>query len=55
MPVFRGINKWILFEPDSDPSFVKGKKYKVKGEDDEAIHYFKYIYPKMLESGQVKK
>lgn len=51
----QGHKKWILFPPEYERDFAKGKQYKVKGEDDEAIHYFKYIYPKILATGLVKK
>lgn len=51
----QGHKKWILFPPTYTKEFVKGKKFKEKGEDDEAVHYFRYIYPRILESGQVEK
>ena len=51
----QGHKKWILFPPHYEKDFVKGKQFKEKKEDDEAIHYFKYIYPRILASGKVEK
>lgn len=51
----QGHKKWILFPPETDKDFAKGKEYKNKKEDDEAIHYFRYIYPRILETGKVEK
>jgi histone arginine demethylase JMJD6 len=48
--VTHGIKRWVLFEPHEDRSLVKGRKYKQKGEDDEAIHYFDYILPRVREA-----
>lgn len=50
-----GHKKWLLFPPHHSKDFVKGRKYKQKGEDDEAIHYFKTIYPRIIEGENVDK
>ena len=42
-----GVKRWVLFEPQEDRVLVKGRKYRVKGEDDEAIHYFDFILPRL--------
>lgn len=51
----QGHKKWVLFPPHFTKEQVKGKQHKEKGEDDEAIHYFRYIYPKILEHEKVEK
>jgi histone arginine demethylase JMJD6 len=45
--VTMGYKRWVLFEPKEDRMLVKAKKYRVKGEDDEAINYFDYMLPRM--------
>lgn len=45
--VTHGVKRWVLFEPNADRTLVKGRKYKNKGEDDEAIHYFDFILPRL--------
>lgn len=50
----QGHKKWVLFPPTYDKELVKGKKYKEKGADDEAIHYMRYIYPKILEEENIQ-
>lgn len=50
-----GHKKWILFPPSYTKESIKGKQYKEKGADDEAIHYFRYIYPKVLENEKIEK
>ena len=50
-----GHKKWLLFPPNYTKEFAKGKKYKQKGEDDEAIHYFKTIYPRIIEGEKSRK
>ncbi len=45
-----GVKRWVLFEPREDRILVKGRKYKKKGEDDEAIHYFDNLLPRLRES-----
>ena len=44
---FVGLKRWVLFEPHIPRHVVKGKNLKEKGEDDEAIHYFDYILPRI--------
>lgn len=51
----QGHKKWLLFPPSYTKEFVKGKKYKQKGEDDEAIHYMRYIYPQILKNENITK
>lgn len=51
----QGHKYWILFPPEEKAEVAKGKRYKYKGEDNEAIHFFHTIYPRMLEAGEVKK
>jgi histone arginine demethylase JMJD6 len=48
--VTHGYKRWILFEPKEDRKLVKGKKHRNKGEDDEAIHYFDFILPRLRRS-----
>ena len=45
----------MLFPPEVDGDVAKGKKFKKRGEDNEAIHFFDVIYPRMLKAGVVKK
>ena len=42
-----GKKRWVLFPPHVPKSVVKGSKYIYKGEDDEAIHYFTKILPRI--------
>mmetsp|Transcript_21476 Transcript_21476/g.21115 ORF Transcript_21476/g.21115 Transcript_21476/m.21115 type:complete len:282 (+) Transcript_21476:289-1134(+) len=51
----QGHKKWILFPPSFSKEVAKGKKYKEKGADDEAVHYFKYIYPQILKNENIEK
>lgn len=50
-----GHKYWILFPPEESGDLAKGKAYRKKGEDNEAIQYFHFIYPRMLKAGVVKK
>jgi histone arginine demethylase JMJD6 len=50
----QGHKKWVLFPPTYSKEFVKGKKHKEKKEDDEAIHYMRYIYPRIIEQEKVE-
>ena len=43
-----GRKRWILFEPSVPRPIARGKKYRLKGEDDEAIHYFDYLLPRII-------
>jgi histone arginine demethylase JMJD6 len=45
--VTHGIKRWVLFEPRENRALVKGRRYKHKGEDDEAINYFDFLLPRM--------
>lgn len=47
--VTTGVKRWILFEPYLAKRFVKGKDFKLKDEDDEAIDYFSLYLPRMKE------
>eukprot|EP00970_Alexandrium_tamarense_P014274 scaffold4028_cov217-Alexandrium_tamarense.AAC.3 len=42
-----GVKRWVLFPPHVPKSVVKGRKLILPGEDDEAIHYFTTILPRM--------
>ena len=42
-----GYKRWVLFEPKEDRILVKARRYREKGEDDEAIHYFDKMLPRM--------
>lgn len=50
-----GKKRWVLFPPHLSKSTVKGKGLIQKGEDDEAVHYFTTILPRIknaaLQSG----
>ena len=48
--VTMGVKRWVLFEPQEDKTLVKARKYKQKGEDDEAIHYFDFLLPRMRQA-----
>ena len=45
-----GSKRWVLFEPKEDRTLVRGKRHRKKGEDDEAIHYFDYLLPRIRAS-----
>ena len=56
-----GVKRWVLFPPHVPKSIVKGRKEILKGEDDEAVHYFTTILPRIkrravhvLESGTIQ-
>ena len=49
-----GSKRWVLFEPSVEKIVVKGRRFRQKGEDDEAIHYFDYILPRLRAAGNVK-
>jgi histone arginine demethylase JMJD6 len=51
----QGHKRWVLFPPSCTKEFVKGKKYKQKGDDDEAIHYMRYMYPQIIKNENVEK
>jgi histone arginine demethylase JMJD6 len=44
-----GHKHWVFIPPTPgiDKKFVRGKHLIQKGEDDEAIHYFDYILPRL--------
>lgn len=42
-----GVKRWVLFPPHVPKSVVKGRKLILRGEDDEAIHYFTTILPRI--------
>mmetsp|Transcript_22220 Transcript_22220/g.46473 ORF Transcript_22220/g.46473 Transcript_22220/m.46473 type:complete len:554 (+) Transcript_22220:602-2263(+) len=42
-----GAKRWVLFPPHVPKTVVKGRKLILPGEDDEAIHYFTTILPRM--------
>jgi histone arginine demethylase JMJD6 len=45
----QGFKRWILIPPSHQitKKFVRAKHLMKKGEDDEAIHYFDFIYPRL--------
>ena len=56
-----GVKRWVLFPPHISKSVVKGRRFVLRGEDDEAIHYFTTILPRvkrhvagLVESGEVE-
>lgn len=48
--VTHGAKRWVLFEPGTSKRLVKGKDLLQKGEDDEAVHYFDFILPRIKAS-----
>jgi hypothetical protein len=44
-----GHKLWVLIAPDPEltKKFVRGRHLINKGEDDEAIHYFDFILPRL--------
>lgn len=42
-----GVKRWVLFPPHVPKKVVKGRALILPGEDDEAIHYFTTILPRM--------
>lgn len=42
-----GRKRWVLFPPHVPKHVAKGKHFVRKGEDDEAIHYFMIILPRI--------
>lgn len=47
-----GKKRWVLFPPHVPKSVVKGTKQIYKGEDDEAIHYFTTILPRIKQAAK---
>ena len=45
--LLHGVKRWVLFPPHVPKGVVKGRKLILPGEDDEAIHYFTTILPRM--------
>jgi len=45
--VTHGCKRWVLFEPDVPKKVAKGKGFRNKGEDDEAVMYFDFILPRI--------
>jgi histone arginine demethylase JMJD6 len=45
----QGNKLWLLLPPDTPRSIVKGRDLIVDGEDDEAIMYMRYIFPRIKE------
>lgn len=45
--LIHGVKRWVLFPPHVPKSVVKGRSLILKGEDDEAIHYFTTILPRI--------
>mmetsp|Transcript_76047 Transcript_76047/g.114501 ORF Transcript_76047/g.114501 Transcript_76047/m.114501 type:complete len:447 (-) Transcript_76047:359-1699(-) len=47
-----GKKRWVLFPPNVPKSVVKGRGLVREDEDDEAIHYFMYILPRIKRKAQ---
>jgi histone arginine demethylase JMJD6 len=47
-----GQKRWVVFPPHVPKSIVKGKGLVRKGEDDEAVHYFSFILPRIKHKAQ---
>ncbi len=47
-----GQKRWVLFPPHVPKSVVKGNSLVREDEDDEAIHYFMYILPRIKRKAQ---
>lgn len=45
--VLTGRKRWVVFNPKTPKSVVKGTKYLNRGDDDEAVSYFSNILPKI--------
>jgi len=45
--VLKGRKRWVLFEPGTTKSVATGSKLVEPGEDDEAVHYFADILPRV--------
>ena len=52
----QGHKRWILIPPADGlyKKFARGKHLMKKGEDDEAIHYFDFIWPRLKEAERNK-
>lgn len=47
-----GQKRWVLFPPHVPKSIAKGSKHVYKGEDDEAIHYFTTVLPRIKKAAR---
>ena len=45
--VIHGVKRWVLFPPHVPKEVAKGRGLILRGEDDEAVHYFTVILPRM--------
>jgi histone arginine demethylase JMJD6 len=45
----QGHKLWLLLPPDTPRKIAKGRDLLLEGEDDEAIMYIRYIFPRILE------
>lgn len=45
-----GKKRWVLFPPNVPKKVVKGEELIFKGEDDEAVHYFTTILPRIKQA-----
>ncbi len=50
--LIEGKKRWVLFPPHISKSTVKGKSVIKKDEDDEAVHYFTTILPRMKKAAR---
>lgn len=46
--LLQGRKRWVLFPPRTSKSIVKGTELIKRGEDDEAVHYFVDILPRII-------
>ncbi|KAL3823176.1 hypothetical protein ACHAXA_010060 [Cyclostephanos tholiformis] len=45
--VVHGVKRWVLFPPHVPRDVARGRGLVLRGEDDEAVHYFTVILPRM--------
>lgn len=45
--LIHGVKRWVLFPPHLPKDVVRGRGLVLKGEDDEAVHYFTVILPRI--------
>ena len=50
-----GQKRWVLFPPHVSKSIVKGSGLVRKDEDDEAVHYFSFILPRIKRKASMLK
>mmetsp|Transcript_41597 Transcript_41597/g.99721 ORF Transcript_41597/g.99721 Transcript_41597/m.99721 type:complete len:532 (+) Transcript_41597:141-1736(+) len=53
--LIEGKKRWVLFPPHLSKSVVKGSGLVHKNEDDEAVHYFSFILPRIKRKATLMK